>query len=209
MRSRCLGLALLMAVLGCGDSTGPEGLCPRGGPAVGMPAFDLLGALRFAGATVVDKGPTLWLVTDGPTPHLLEVNGHEVHSFDFACAAEARDYVERFSPDASSYLGVPVAWQGTPHIFLTAQVVAQYVGDDPDLLALMIDVMGVPAREGSPDPGPPRLRPGATRPRARSCGAGAPGWGAGPDPLPGCPACAPGLRFQAPPRSRRPVRPRT
>lgn len=146
MRSTCVGLALLMAALGCGDSTGPEGSCPGAGPAVGMPAFDLIGELRSAGATAVDKGPTLSLVTEGPTPHLLDVNGHELQSLDFACAAEARDYVGRFSPDASSYRGIPVAWQGTPHIFLTAQVVALYVGDDPDLLALMTDVMGAPAR---------------------------------------------------------------
>ncbi|HSM59202.1 MAG TPA: hypothetical protein VK849_00340 [Longimicrobiales bacterium] len=147
MRYRILCSLLAVAATACSDPAGPDATCALG-PVLGIPTFDLVGSLRIAGATVEDLGTALDLKTDGPPTRVLRVDGHDMTLLEYGCPAEAAEYVGRFSADASTYEGVPLTWDATPHIYLRAQAVATYQGDDADLLALMRDVMGDPVREG-------------------------------------------------------------
>ncbi len=69
---------------------------------------------------------------------------HEYCTTSFA-GSDAR----RFSEDASTFDGIQLNWSATPHVYILAQVILIYEGDDSELLALLRVVVGAPLAEGS------------------------------------------------------------
>ncbi len=78
----------------------------------------------------------------------LSVDLHLVLWHEYCTAGVAGDDARRFSEDASTFGGTQLTWSATPHVYVLAQVILIYEGDDPDLLSLLTSVMGAPVAEG-------------------------------------------------------------
>jgi len=140
-----VGLAALMALPACSDPVDP---CNSDGPAVGMPALDVVGSLRGAGAEVEDLGERLETTVMSTPARELRVDGHLVLWHEYCTAGVAGSDARRFSEDAATFDGVQLTWSATPHVYVLAQVILIYEGADPDLLSLLTAVMGAPVAEG-------------------------------------------------------------
>jgi hypothetical protein len=145
-RSGWIALTTIIALGACTDPADP---CYRDGPAMGMPAFDVLGSLRNAGAEVEDLGERLESTLMATAATELAVNGHTVLWYEYCTSSVASNDVRRFSRDATTFDGTVLTWSATPHIYLLAQVVLIYEGDDAELLALLEMVVGAPWAEGA------------------------------------------------------------
>ena len=136
----------LIAATGCSDPIDP---CSHDGPATGMPALDVVGALRIAGAEVEDLGERFESTVMSTPARELQVDGHLVLWHEYCTSGVAGSDARRFSEDASTFDGVPLTWSATPHVYILAQVILVYEGDDPELLVLLTTVMGAPVAEGA------------------------------------------------------------
>ena len=146
-RQNWLVLAALIALPACSDD--PMAPCSHDGPPMGVPALDIVGTLRIAGAEVVDLGERFEMTLMSTPARELLVNDHLVLWHEYCLGSAAGNDARRFSDDASSFDGVPIAWSATPHIYTFAQVILIYEGDDAELLTLLTSVMGAPVAEGS------------------------------------------------------------
>lgn len=148
MRGRYLGaLAFAFALGACDDPVAP---CSREGPAPGVPYFDVVGALGLAGADVEDLGERLETTLMGTPARELRVNGTEVLWHEYCSGGMAADDVRRFSADASTFDGIPLNWAEVAHLYVQAQVILVYDGNDAELVTLLESVMGPPFAEGPP-----------------------------------------------------------
>ena len=149
MKRLLAAIPALLVLVGCGEPTGPNERCYSDGPAVGMPAFDVVTALGTAGASVEDQGERLEATQMNTPARQLLVDGHVVLWYEYCSAGDAGDDARKFNADASMFDGTTMTWSATPHVYVLAQVILIYEGRDPNLLALLAAVMGSPLAEGS------------------------------------------------------------
>lgn len=146
MRPLLLVLALFGAA--CSDPAGP---CDPTSPATGIPAFDLVGALRAAGAEVVELGFRFDTTVLNAQTEALSVDGHEVLKWEYCTSGLMARDLGLFGVGVYAVDPPVVVLDAGSHLYATAQVLAEYDGDDAGLLALMTEVMGgeiqLPGRE--------------------------------------------------------------
>ena len=136
--TRTFVFAALLILLACSDPASP---CARDGPSTGVPAFDLVGSLRAAGAEVIELGARLDPLFSVQT-EILSVNAQEVLKWEYCTGGQ-------FVEDLGLY-GIGVNAQDPPvirkapstHLFTFARMIAKYEGDEVALIELLTSVMG-------------------------------------------------------------------
>ena len=144
MKRTLVWAALGLALAGCSSPVDP---CDPD-PAPGRPAFDLAQSLRNAGAEVEELGERLELTLLAVPARELRVEGEWVLEHRYCTGGQLHEDVSRFSDDASTFDGVPATWQATPHIFVFAEVLAIYDGEEAQVVELLTEVMGEPVIVG-------------------------------------------------------------
>ena len=136
-------LSLFLFACGSQDSTAE----PSSG--VEMDAVSLVDNLRAAGA-IVNVGEafpdplTLFMYQ---SRHLITVNDQNVQIFEFFSSTEADAAAQTVSPSGFSVSRpgevVVIEWIGTPHFYKTGRVIVLYVGDEPSVLSVLKEVLGL------------------------------------------------------------------
>ena len=109
-----------------------------------MPAFDLPGSLRLAGAEVEELGERLDLTLFQVATRVLRVNGEEVLYREYCSAGQLADDLGLYG------LGVeprdPPAIVPAPdhHLYAFARTLVTYDGTTASLLELLAEVLGPP-----------------------------------------------------------------
>ena len=137
--TRTFVFTALLILAACSDPASP---CARDGPSTGVPAFDLVGSLRAAGAEVIELGARLDQTLFTVQTETLSVNAQEVLKWEYCTGGQ-------FVEDLGLY-GIGVNAQDPPvirkapstHLFTFARVIAKYEGDDVALIQLLTSVMG-------------------------------------------------------------------
>lgn len=111
--------------------------------------------LRAEGAKVdytAMMAPNFWLGTGSTTL----ANDKRVHVYESSDVKTSREMAENISPDGET-ITVPydevdglshtmlreyLHWEGAPHLYQRGRLIVVYVGDDPELMDTMEDILG-------------------------------------------------------------------
>lgn len=113
--------------------------------------------LRAAGAEVDSVGSFSGAYFTGQ-PVLLRVNGVDIQLYEYTDPNKAVKEARESAPDGE--LIIPAEWIATPHFYLFNRIIVQYLGDDPDMIALLDSLLG-PQFAGGPMPDQIDLNNGA------------------------------------------------
>ena len=107
------------------------------------PLDELVATLQEQGATVERKGQLAGdpFVGNG---HLLNIDGQHVRVYQYENEAAAQGDAKQILPDAKTWFGKPKKWQDTIRLFRRDRLLAQYTGDDAELIARLSGHMGTP-----------------------------------------------------------------
>lgn len=135
------------------------------GPRVPTDYDGLAAALENAGfvVTVSPTGDKAWVFEVPVRP--LAFDGHHISVYEFPDSGVARSASERVWPDGYFIDSLPlfsedspiqrgaaaVEWVGPPHFFLSGKLIVLYTGPDPQVYALLTDLLGAQFA-GSPAP---------------------------------------------------------
>jgi hypothetical protein len=102
----------------------------------------LIAALEAAGATVEtgDKIEQPFFEVQG---QIVKVNGQSVEVFEWADEA-SREAVSRTITPQGQFGTTQVEWVGKPHFWASGKIIALYVGDNAEVVALLTGALGAP-----------------------------------------------------------------
>ena len=103
--------------------------------------------LRAAGASVEPGAPIAQAMFSVPGQNLT-VNGTKLQVFEYSSEAEAVKDRETVSLDGSSIGAVSMLWMTQPHFYQQGTLIAIYIGEDPDLLRMFENSLGLQFAEG-------------------------------------------------------------
>lgn len=101
----------------------------------------LVAALQAAGTTVEEAGEVEQAFF-GPTGQIIQVNGQDVQVFEYPDAESAEAEAAMVAPDGGSIGTTMVSWIATPHFFKAEKIIVLYVGDDAEVIELLIGALG-------------------------------------------------------------------
>jgi hypothetical protein len=107
---------------------------------------DVYHAFLYEGAHV-EVGKNLKAPVETEEAFYLLVEGEEVQVYQMSTREEAEQVADAISEDGTSIGFFPVPAESTPHFFLEGRVIVFYQGDNPQLLELLIEVLGEPVTE--------------------------------------------------------------
>ena len=149
---RAVRAALVAAVLcGCDQAPAPAPLAPSvlspspsplpvPGPAT-MAFADALAA-RVPGVQVGETmGHEVFPFFDVPEVRITAA-GESVFVFEFASSSLAETSAARISPDGRTVGMVQVEWISTPHFYRSGTLIVLYVGQTPELLRALEEILG-------------------------------------------------------------------
>ena len=139
MRRLALALIAASTLASCSSPTDP---CIAEGPAPGVPAFDLVGALRVAGAEVEERGQRLDLTLLSVPTEVLDVDGQEVFMWRYCTGGEFTHDLGLYGVGIEAMNPPVIAVSAETHLFTLGRILASYVGQDTALVALLTEVMG-------------------------------------------------------------------
>jgi hypothetical protein len=89
----------------------------------------------------------------------LTVNGETIQVFEYASAETARRDAAQISDDGGTIGNTPVTWDGDPHFYREGRLLVLYVGNNPQLLNALEDILGnqiagAPRTDGTAEPMP-------------------------------------------------------
>lgn len=73
---------------------------------------------------------------------LVKVNGEDLQFYEFRSDADARQFALNVSPDATEIGNNNILWVGEPHLFMSKNVIAIYVGTNQQILNALSSSMG-------------------------------------------------------------------
>jgi len=107
---------------------------------------ELLAALQAAGATVEtgNKVEQPFFEVQGTE---IKVNGQTVQVFEWADETSRAAVSGTITPQGQ-FGTTQVEWVGTPRFWAAGKIIALYVGDDAQVIALLTNAMGAPIAQG-------------------------------------------------------------
>jgi hypothetical protein len=142
-----LALALVLAACSPQPTPADPGDLPPTGPQDIESYADVVAGLEAAGGNVEPAG-TLEQPFFEVDASLITLNGQTVQIFEFADEATRQEASNRIAQDASTIGEVIPTWVDQPHFWATGRVIVLYVGTDEAVLALLNNVLGIPAAVG-------------------------------------------------------------
>ena len=110
----------------------------------------LLERLQAAGASAEPGSPIPQAMFSVPGQNL-NVNRSQLQVFEYPSDAEANQDRETVAPDGSSIGTVSMFWMTPPHFYHKENLIALYIGEDPDLLNMFEDSLGAQFAGGPAD----------------------------------------------------------
>jgi hypothetical protein len=136
---RTLWTALAIWSLACSD---PVGVCDGPDQGLGIPDFDVVGALRGTGAQVEELGERLDLTLFSVGTQVLRVDGHEVLLWEYCSSSQFVRDIGLLGVGVQATEPPTIALGPEDHVFSMSRKLLWYTGDDPPLIQLLTDVLG-------------------------------------------------------------------
>jgi len=104
-------------------------------------------ALQAAGATVEVSGQAVEQPFFEVQGTEVKVNGQTVQVFEWADETDRAAVSGTITPQGQ-FGTTQVEWVGTPHFWAAGKIIALYVGEDAQVVALLTNAMGAPIAQG-------------------------------------------------------------
>ena len=150
-----IGIILLIVIVflvGCSNQRPQDSPTPVPTPPVPAPPttshggpvkdyISLVDNLRGAGANVDPVGEVTqsFFSVNG---FVIKINGADVQVFEYVDATTAETEAQLVSSDGSSVGTSMIGWVAPPHFYKKERLIVIYVGDDVDVINILVDVVG-------------------------------------------------------------------
>jgi len=77
-----------------------------------------------------------------PQGQIIKLNGEDVQVFEYVSKEEAFQEVMQVSADGSSVGTTMITWIDSPHFYQSGKIIVLYIGNTPELVEILIEVLG-------------------------------------------------------------------
>lgn len=146
MRQQLFSLVVLLAlsvllIVGCA-LPGASANEPDGAGGDRHLSVEKVVARLQARGIAVERQPSINQPFFEPEGQVFTIDGESVQFFQFDSAAAAADAVANISPDGSQIDTSVISWIAEPHFYRSEALIALYVGDHAETVALLAEIFG-------------------------------------------------------------------
>jgi hypothetical protein len=77
-----------------------------------------------------------------PQGQIIKLNGEDVQVFEYVSKEEAFQEVMQVSADGSSVGTTMITWIDSPHFYQSGKIIVLYIGNTPEMVEILIEVLG-------------------------------------------------------------------
>ena len=77
-----------------------------------------------------------------PQGQIIKLNGEDVQVFEYVSKEEAFQEVMQVSADGGSVGTTMITWIDSPHFYQSGKIIVLYIGNTPELVEILIEVLG-------------------------------------------------------------------